>query len=87
MLWLPSRPARARLKPAGFIIPCQPYLADRPPAGPEWQHEIKWDGYRIIARKRRRSGAVVGAHFENVTTTDGTGSRRSDPATGYLLPV
>jgi hypothetical protein len=45
------RPARARLKPPGFILPCQPYLADRPPSGPEWQHEIKWDGYRIIARK------------------------------------
>jgi bifunctional non-homologous end joining protein LigD len=51
MLWGPIRPARARLKPPGFILPCQPYLADRPPSGPEWQHEIKWDGYRIIARK------------------------------------
>jgi bifunctional non-homologous end joining protein LigD len=51
MLWGPIRPARARLKPAGFILPCQPYLAERPPSGPDWQHEIKWDGYRLIARK------------------------------------
>jgi bifunctional non-homologous end joining protein LigD len=51
MLWGLIRPARARLKPAGFILPCQPCLADRPPSGPDWQHEIKWDGYRIIARK------------------------------------
>jgi bifunctional non-homologous end joining protein LigD len=55
MLWGPVRPARARLQPDGFIRPCQPYLADRPPAGPDWLHEIKWDGYRLIARKGERS--------------------------------
>jgi bifunctional non-homologous end joining protein LigD len=26
-------------------------LSDRPPSGPEWRHEIKFDGYRVIARK------------------------------------
>jgi ATP dependent DNA ligase domain len=31
--------------------PCQSALADRPPAGPGWLHEIKFDGYRVIARK------------------------------------
>jgi|tagenome__1003787_1003787.scaffolds.fasta_scaffold20639999_1 bifunctional non-homologous end joining protein LigD len=46
-----SRPVRSRLKPAGFILPCQPALADRPPAGPGWLHEIKFDGYRVVARK------------------------------------
>jgi bifunctional non-homologous end joining protein LigD len=51
VLWRPSRPARSRSKPLGFILPCQPALSDRPPAGPDWQHEIKWDGFRIIARK------------------------------------
>src|SRR3954463_9068560 len=25
--------------------------SDRPPSGPYWLHEIKWDGYRLIARK------------------------------------
>src|SRR3954462_15267493 len=35
----------------GFIQPCQPALADRPPSGPGWLHEIKFDGYRVIARK------------------------------------
>ena len=38
-------------KPPGFILPCQPALADRPPSGPGWLHEIKFDGYRVIARK------------------------------------
>jgi bifunctional non-homologous end joining protein LigD len=35
----------------GFIPPCQPALSDRPPSGPGWLHEIKFDGYRVIARK------------------------------------
>ena len=30
---------------------CEPALADRPPAGAAWMHEVKWDGYRVIARK------------------------------------
>src|SRR3954467_11143778 len=51
MLWRVSRPIRTRSKPPGVILPCQPALADRPPAGPGWLHEIKFDGYRVIARK------------------------------------
>ena len=30
---------------------CQPASANRPPFGPDWLHEIKFDGYRVIARK------------------------------------
>ena len=43
--------ARKRLSPPGFIRPCQPTLSTRIPTRPEWIHEIKYDGYRIIARK------------------------------------
>ena len=34
-----------------FIEPCLPSPADRPPAGPDWVHEIKHDGYRLMARR------------------------------------
>ena len=51
MLWGPVRSTRPSLKSAGFILPCQPLVADRPPSGADWQHELKWDGYRLIARK------------------------------------
>jgi bifunctional non-homologous end joining protein LigD len=48
MLWrtgrLPKRP--------GIIEPCIPTRASKPPVGPQWIHEIKHDGYRLIARKR-----------------------------------
>jgi bifunctional non-homologous end joining protein LigD len=37
--------------PAGFIQPCQPTLVAHPPVGPGWVHEMKHDGYRMIARK------------------------------------
>jgi bifunctional non-homologous end joining protein LigD len=32
-----------------FIEPCLPSLADRPPCGSEWLHEIKHDGFRLLA--------------------------------------
>ena len=44
--------ARERHRPAGFIKPCAPTLSDKAPSGPQWIHEIKHDGYRILAVKR-----------------------------------
>jgi bifunctional non-homologous end joining protein LigD len=35
----------------GVIQPCIPTRAAKPPAGPDWVHEIKHDGYRLIARR------------------------------------
>jgi bifunctional non-homologous end joining protein LigD len=34
-----------------FIEPCLPSPAKRPPDGPDWLHEIKHDGFRILARR------------------------------------
>ena len=39
------------LLPLGFIAPCLPTKAAHPPTGALWVHEIKHDGFRIIARK------------------------------------
>jgi bifunctional non-homologous end joining protein LigD len=44
---LPVRSCR----PLGHIAPCLPSRAERPPSGPEWLHEIKHDGFRIMARR------------------------------------
>jgi bifunctional non-homologous end joining protein LigD len=33
------------------IEPCLPSPAERPPTGPDWVHEIKHDGYRLMARR------------------------------------
>ena len=40
-----------RTRPSGFIEPCLPSTANRPPSGPGWIHEIKHDGYRLMARR------------------------------------
>jgi bifunctional non-homologous end joining protein LigD len=36
---------------AGFVEPCLPTEAQKPPSGPEWLHEIKHDGYRLMIRR------------------------------------
>jgi len=40
----------------GIIEPCLPSPAKAPPSGPGWFHEIKHDGFRILAR---RDGAGI----------------------------
>jgi bifunctional non-homologous end joining protein LigD len=40
-----------RTLPAGFIAPYASQT-DKLPSGSEWLHEIKHDGFRIIARKK-----------------------------------
>ena len=54
---------------AGFIAPCLPTKTDQLPSGSGWLHEIKHDGFRIIARRRvavRRRGPGDLAIFRTV---------------------
>jgi bifunctional non-homologous end joining protein LigD len=49
----PAPKARPKLKPAalpGFVPPQLAKSVDRPPQGPGWAHEIKFDGYRLQLR-------------------------------------
>src|SRR5258708_6691246 len=48
--------------PAGFVVPAQPVKASKPPSGPDWVHEIKHDGYRLIVR---RDGPIVRLYTRN----------------------
>jgi bifunctional non-homologous end joining protein LigD len=36
----------------GYIPPCVPTRAAKPPAGTDWVHEIKHDGYRLQVRRQ-----------------------------------
>jgi bifunctional non-homologous end joining protein LigD len=38
-----------RVTPLGFVEPCLPSPAEKPPRGPDWLHEIKHDGFRFLA--------------------------------------
>src|SRR3954468_8000514 len=51
MQWRTPPSPRARKSPVGFIVPCQPTASKTVPTGPEWVHEIKHDGFRLVARK------------------------------------
>jgi bifunctional non-homologous end joining protein LigD len=51
-----SRRGAPKRRPMGFVPPCIPTLSPKPPAGPQWIHEIKHDGYRLIVN--RRSGRI-----------------------------
>src|SRR5215831_702755 len=42
---------RMRTLPTGFIAPCIPTKTDKLPSGGQWLHEIKHDGFRVIARE------------------------------------
>src|SRR6202047_5654489 len=49
-----TRELRFRLSPDRSLRPFEPCLprpAKQPPAGPGWIHEIKHDGFRILARR------------------------------------
>ena len=60
---------------ASFIEPCLPSPADKPPSGSNWIHEIKHDGYRLMARRD-----PVGIRLIKWTPSErqdvGTGSRQ-----------
>ena len=36
---------------APIVWPCLPVSAPKPPSGKDWLHEVKHDGFRVIARK------------------------------------
>jgi bifunctional non-homologous end joining protein LigD len=59
---------RTLTHPADFIEPCLPRLANSPPTGPKWIHEIKHDGFRIMAQRadgRVRLLTRKGTNFSN----------------------
>jgi hypothetical protein len=71
--------SRTRPVPSGFIEPCLPSPAVRPPTGPEWVHEIKHDGYRLMAR-RHPIGVRHADPFINFWFHKSTGVLDSTPA-------
>jgi hypothetical protein len=82
---------RARAGKAGlpeWIRPQLTELVDQPPDGPEWLHEIKFDGYRMHARldhgavrlgtisSGSRPFTVPGRRREGMTATEAAGRLR-----------
>jgi bifunctional non-homologous end joining protein LigD len=75
-------------------LPCLPRSAKEPPSGPEWIHEIKHDGFRILARREAervrlytRNGYDFTARFPKIAATVETLSVRSCVLDGEAIVV
>jgi len=51
-------PAKASLSLPGFIEPQLASLAEKPPTGADWVHEIKFDGYRMQLRSEAGTASL-----------------------------
>jgi bifunctional non-homologous end joining protein LigD len=59
---------RERTRPGlGIIEPCLPSPAKAPPSGPDWLHEIKHDGFRILARRGPVGARRITQHANDFT--------------------
>ena len=58
--------SRPRL-PTISIEPCLPSLAKAPPMGPDWIHEIKHDGFRIMARRDGKKVRLISRNGKDLT--------------------
>jgi bifunctional non-homologous end joining protein LigD len=60
---------RERTRPGlGIIEPCLPSPAKAPPSGPGWLHEIKHDGFRILARRDGAGVRLITRHGTDFTS-------------------
>ena len=53
---------------SGHIEPCLPSPAERPPSGEGWIHEIKHDGFRIMARRDGAGVRLITRHGNDFTS-------------------
>lgn len=51
MEWRNFSARNRQRRPVGFVAPAEPTRAAHAPSGPEWVHEIKFDGFRVVAMK------------------------------------
>ena len=75
-----------------FIIPSAPMRRPIPPDGPDWVHEIKWDGWRLQAHKGAdgvklysRPGNDITARFPWIAADIGRLPRRTLILDGELV--
>lgn len=65
-----QRAGKSDLPPKKFPNIIHPQLAtlvDAPPTGKNWLHEIKWDGYRLLAFKQGNKTCLYTRHHHNWT--------------------
>jgi hypothetical protein len=69
-----------------FIEPCLPSPAERPPSGSNWIHEIKHDGYRLMARRDPVGIRLITPPRQRLVRPVPPRRRGREPSQGPLLP-
>ncbi len=54
---------------ARFIDPMKPKLVDTPPTGGDWEYELKFDGFRVLAIKQGGKIQLVSRNEKDLTDT------------------
>ena len=78
--------ARPRTLPVGFIQPCLPIKAPKPPTGAAWLHELKHDGYRLMARRDPSGHPADHPEGQRLDDPLSASGRGREPSQGPLLP-
>ena len=77
---------RERTRPGlGIVEPCLPSPAKAPPSGPDWLHEIKHDGFRIMARRDGAGVRLITRHGNDFTSRFPLAAEALQGATGSLV--
>jgi hypothetical protein len=71
---------------ASFIEPCLPSPAPNPPAGLNWIHEVKHDGFRLMARRDPRGHPADHPQGQRLDAALSAGGRGREPPQGAVLP-
>ena len=58
---------KSKIMPAGFIEPCLPSHTSKPPTAGKWPHEIKVDGFRLLAIRNTSGVRLLTRHGTNWT--------------------
>jgi len=69
----------------GIIEPCLPSPAKAPPCGAGWLHEIKHDGFRILARRDSAGVRLITRAGKFRATQIGVSRQLTPPAPAALV--
>ena len=74
-------------QPFGAPELCLPTSAKAPPSGPDWIHEIKHDGFRILARRAGSTVLLISRNGHDLTYRFPlvAGAMAQLPVTSYLI--
>jgi ATP-dependent DNA ligase len=61
-----TRAMRHAIASPEFVPPMRATLVDKLPEGPDWQYEVKWDGYRALAAKHGDSIRLLSLKNNNL---------------------